>query len=160
MQVDVGQRRTAASCATSDAGAQDRGTGSSPSITSTPRHEAVDLYNEQRDGLCARRKPRIRSEEGYTLRDLCNEFLTSKLNKVESGELSRHTHADYQRSCARMIDHFGCDRRVDDLRPQRPISHPAHRSASPFWFSPVGGTSGSASRATAHAASSSVVFAS
>lgn len=79
--------------------------------------EAVDLYNHQRDDLHAGRTPRTLDGDGYTLRDLCNEFLTSKMNKLESGELSRQTFSDYQRSCVRMIEQFGRTRRVDDLRP-------------------------------------------
>lgn len=67
--------------------------------------------------MYAGRTPRPQTEAGYTLKDLCNEFLTSKLNKVESGELSRHTLSDYQRACARMIRQFGRLRRVDDLGP-------------------------------------------
>jgi integrase len=79
--------------------------------------DAVDLYNEQRDDLYAGRVPRPKEDQCFTLRQLCNEFLTAKMNLVESGELSRHTHADYERACGQMINHFGRSRRVDDLRP-------------------------------------------
>ncbi|NLF68501.1 MAG: hypothetical protein GX575_05530 [Candidatus Anammoximicrobium sp.] len=65
--------------------------------------QAVDLDNAQRDDLHAGRTPRLQADIGCTLQDLCNEFLTSKLNKVESGELSRHTFSDDQRACARLI---------------------------------------------------------
>jgi integrase len=48
---------------------------------------------------------------------LCNSFLTSKKNKLESDELSPQSFANYFASCTRLIKHFGPDRRVDDLRP-------------------------------------------
>jgi len=78
--------------------------------------EAFDLYNLQRDDWHAGRTPRPRDNAVYTLRDLNNDFLTSKQNKLESGESSRHTFWDYHRSCTRMIEHFGPSRRRDDLR--------------------------------------------
>ena len=79
--------------------------------------EAVNRYNQQRDDLYDGRVLRPKEDGCYALRTLCNEFLTAKMNKVESGELSRHTHADYERTCGRMITHFGLSWRVDDLRP-------------------------------------------
>lgn len=60
--------------------------------------QAVDLCNEQRDDLHAGRTPREQGDAGYTLRESCNVFLTCKMNKLESGELSRHAFADYQRT--------------------------------------------------------------
>lgn len=79
--------------------------------------EAARVYELQREALQAGRTPRPVDDAGYTMRDLANEFLTSKSNKLESGELSRHTFSDYQRTCKRMIEHFGRMRRVDDLGP-------------------------------------------
>jgi integrase len=55
--------------------------------------------------------------DGCTLRMLCNAFLNSKRSKQESGELSEITFRNYFTICERLIDHFGRDRRVDDLRP-------------------------------------------
>lgn len=85
--------------------------------------EAEDLFIAQRADLMAGRKPNIESlnpddVDAYTIKQLCNEFLTSKLHKVDSGELSRHTMSDYQRSCDRLLAAFGKSRRVDDLRPE------------------------------------------
>lgn len=57
------------------------------------------------------------SEDGCTLRELVNSFLDSKEAKQISGELSPRTFRDYFKSCEALIDHFGPDRRVDDLRP-------------------------------------------
>ncbi|MBP87252.1 MAG: hypothetical protein CMJ64_11110 [Planctomycetaceae bacterium] len=82
--------------------------------------EAEELYNAQKIDLHNGRKPKVESlnaDDGYTIRNLCNEFLTSKLHKVDSGELSRHTFSDYQRSCDLLIEAFGKWRRVDDLAP-------------------------------------------
>lgn len=51
------------------------------------------------------------------MRDLCNAFLTSKRNKLVAGELSPRTFRDYHNTTDLLIDQFGRDRRVDDLRP-------------------------------------------
>lgn len=79
--------------------------------------QAVDLYNEQRDDLHAGRKPREKAGPVYTLKQLCNEFLTAKQRRVDSGELSPHTHSDYRRACEHMIGQFGRSRSVEDLGP-------------------------------------------
>lgn len=51
-----------------------------------------------------------------TVRTLCNSFLSSKLNKVESGELSERSFRDYHNTTDLLIEQIGMDRRVDDLR--------------------------------------------
>jgi integrase len=56
-------------------------------------------------------------EDACTLRTLCNLFLESKRNKIAAGELTDLSYRDYFGSCKRLIDHFGANRRVDDLRP-------------------------------------------
>jgi integrase len=53
--------------------------------------------------------------DACTLRALSNLFLESKRNKIAAGELTQLSYRDYYRSCKRLIDHFGADRRVDDL---------------------------------------------
>jgi integrase len=55
-------------------------------------------------------------EDACTLRTLCNLFLESKRNKIAAGELTELSYRDYYRSCKRLVDHFGANRRVDDLR--------------------------------------------
>ena len=80
--------------------------------------EAEALYELQRSDLYAGRQPKQPSDAGCTLRDVCNRFLTSKQGKLESGELSRNSFADYHRVCDRMIDFFGRSRRVDQLCPE------------------------------------------
>src|SRR5580692_10243488 len=61
--------------------------------------------------------PEIDTGEGCTVRLLCNTFLTSKQLKFETGELSPRSFKDYFNTCAILVDQFGRDRRVDDLRP-------------------------------------------
>jgi integrase len=56
-------------------------------------------------------------DDACTLRTLCNLFLESKRNKIAAGELTELSYRDYYRSCKRLIDHFGANRRADDLRP-------------------------------------------
>jgi integrase len=58
-----------------------------------------------------------KDEDACTLRTLCNLFLESKRNKMATGELTELSYRDYYGSCKYLIDHFGADRRVDDLRP-------------------------------------------
>ncbi len=53
----------------------------------------------------------------YTLRMLCNEFLTNKKNKLDAGELSPRTWQTHYQTCKTLLAHFGPDQRVDDLRP-------------------------------------------
>ena len=65
----------------------------------------------------ARTPPPVDTGDGCTLRTLCNAFLTSKKNRLESGELSRQSFADYYNTCDRLIEYIGRDRRVDDLPP-------------------------------------------
>ena len=51
---------------------------------------ALSLWLEQKDDLLAGRVPRP-SEDGLTLRELCNRYLTSKEARVESNELAIRT---------------------------------------------------------------------
>lgn len=80
--------------------------------------EALKRYNREWSYLKeGRTPPPVDTGDGLTLRRLCNVFLTSKRNKLDSGELSGHTFSGYHTSCERMLDYFGKNRRVDDLRP-------------------------------------------
>ncbi len=77
---------------------------------------AISKYLEQRDDLQAGRTPRDHSDE-LTLRDLANYFLAAKRELLDSGELSAYTFADCYRVCQKLIDFFGRDCIVADLRP-------------------------------------------
>lgn len=64
-----------------------------------------------------RTAPLVESGEGITVAELCNKFLNSKLLLVESDELSLHSFSEYHRSCSKLIEALGENRRVDQLRP-------------------------------------------
>ncbi len=79
---------------------------------------ALERFNQEwpylKDG---RTPPAVDTGDGCTVRLLCNAFLTSKRAKLDSGELSPRSFKDYFNTCAILVDQFGRDRRVDDLRP-------------------------------------------
>ena len=75
---------------------------------------ALLKYLEQRDDLQAGRTPRVQGD-GLTVRDLCNQFLTQKKSRVDSGELSPLTFGDYFAACERLCTAFGKTRLVSDL---------------------------------------------
>jgi len=52
-----------------------------------------------------------------TVKLLCDTFLSAKLRKVQSGELSQRTLDEYTEFCQRMADSFGKLRLASDLRP-------------------------------------------
>lgn len=76
---------------------------------------AIDLYQRQRDDLQAGRKPRNTNDDGLTVRELCNRFLTSKQHQLDTGEIANRTFLDYKAVTDRVIRVFGCERLVDDL---------------------------------------------
>jgi integrase len=79
---------------------------------------ALERFNGEwpflKDGRTA---PPIYTDDGCSVRLLCNAFLTSKNAKLDSGELSPRTFADYFAICEVLVNKLGRDRRVDDLRP-------------------------------------------
>jgi integrase len=76
--------------------------------------EALEQYKAVADDLHAGRTPRVK-DDGLQLADLCNRFLTAKLRKVESGELSSRMFAEYREMTDLLVGAFGQARRVDDL---------------------------------------------
>ncbi len=78
--------------------------------------EALEEYLRVRDDLYAGRPPRPPSE-GLTVAELCNHFLTSKQQLLESGEIVERTFRDYLEVCRRLVEHFGRNRVVADLTP-------------------------------------------
>lgn len=78
---------------------------------------ALNKYLEQKDDLYAGRKPRPKTADGAKLRDLCNRFLNSKRQLLESGELVQRTFTDYKAVAERLIAAWGADRLVSDLTP-------------------------------------------
>jgi len=77
---------------------------------------ALDKWLEQKDELLAGRTPRSKTD-GLTLRELCNKFLAAKLTNVKIGKLSPRTFVEYNRTADILIETFGKDRPVLDLRP-------------------------------------------
>lgn len=79
--------------------------------------EALGEYKTQADDLHAGRTPRPVDGDECTLRDLCNTFLTSKTNKLDSQELSPQTFADYYTTSERLLKYFGKACQVKELCP-------------------------------------------
>jgi integrase len=77
--------------------------------------EALRLYKAQADDLHAGRTPRVTNPDGLTVKELCNRFLTAKTRKMEAGELSPRSFAEYKQTTDRLIAQLGKDRLVDDL---------------------------------------------
>ena len=78
---------------------------------------ALEEYVRTRDDLEAGRVPRPKSDDALTVADLCNSFLTSKRQRMEAGELSAEMWSVYHKACEGLVDQFGRDRSVMDLRP-------------------------------------------
>jgi integrase len=97
-------------------------------LTALPYNEswnqALALYKAQCDDLYAGRTPKVRLvegkltqlETGLRLKTLCNQFLNAKQNRLDSGEISARTFAEYNQTTDRLIAKFGADRLVDELR--------------------------------------------
>jgi integrase len=77
---------------------------------------ALKKYQDQKDDLHAGRTPRP-DPEALTVKDVANAFLSHKLAKVGTGELSQRTWDGYKEITDLMVKHFGKARRVDDLTP-------------------------------------------
>ena len=57
------------------------------------------------------------AENGYTLAELCNEFLNAKRARLESGEITARTFRDAHITCGQLIESLGRDRCVEKLKP-------------------------------------------
>lgn len=79
--------------------------------------KALAVYLEQQDDLHAGRTPRRPGSTGPTIRDLCEDFLIAKQRLVESGELAQRSFLDYRRTAEGIVDEFGKNRLLSDLRP-------------------------------------------
>lgn len=75
---------------------------------------ALEKWLDQKDDLLAGRTPRVKTE-GFTVKDLCNRFLTTKRHLVDTGEITSRTFADYHSTCLRIAETFGKNRVVIDL---------------------------------------------
>lgn len=77
--------------------------------------EAKAEYDKVADDLHAGRTPQ-ESGEGTRVKDLCNKFLKSKLLLLQSGEIGPRTFAEYRGTTDRIVECFGRERLVDQLR--------------------------------------------
>jgi hypothetical protein len=77
---------------------------------------ALKKYLDQKDDWFAGRKPRP-AAGGFTVRDLCNHFLNSKRHLLDTQELKQRTFDDYKAVTDRLIEAFGRERLIEDLRP-------------------------------------------
>ena len=77
--------------------------------------EAIQEWLRVKDDLFAGRKPRAKDAEGLTVKDLANQFLTHKEDRMASGELASRTFAELHATCERVLEAFGKTRLVDDL---------------------------------------------
>ncbi len=84
----------------------------------TSSQAALELWIEQKDDLLAGRVPRPKGESGPTLRELVNQFLTTKKRLQDSGELSPHTWKAYHDISENVIAFLGKDRLLSDIRPE------------------------------------------
>ena len=85
------------------------------SVTGDPEGKAaLEKWLDQKDALLAGRRPRV-SREGFTVREICNRFLTNRQDKMRAGELSAVSFADYHAACAKIVKAFGATRLIDDL---------------------------------------------
>lgn len=78
---------------------------------------ALAKYLDTRDAIQAGRPPENDNPQGCRLREAVNSFLTAKQHRVDSGELSPLTFANYHKSCSRLLGFFDKDRALDSLRP-------------------------------------------
>ncbi|MSQ94593.1 MAG: site-specific integrase [Gemmataceae bacterium] len=80
---------------------------------------ALERWLDEKDDLLAGRVPRSRHlDDAPALRDLVNQFLTTKSALRENGELSIHTWNAYHDICERVVEAFGRDRLLTDLLPE------------------------------------------
>ncbi|WP_397568583.1 tyrosine-type recombinase/integrase [Schlesneria sp. T3-172] len=79
---------------------------------------ALAKYKREVDDRQAGRVPRPHTPDGYTLLSLANQFMKEKKIKSDEGGLSLRLMLDYQKTCAMLLEHFGRDRLVDDIRPE------------------------------------------
>jgi integrase len=75
---------------------------------------ALKEYKAVADDLHTGRTPRAQAD-GLTVADLCNRFLTSRLRKVEAGEMGERMFAEYKQTTDRLVGTFGKTRLAIDL---------------------------------------------
>jgi integrase len=88
--------------------------------------KALDKFLTQKDDLYSGRRP-VDPDNVFTVEVLVNKFLAHKRHLLDTGELSPRSFRDYYHedkehkalgTCQQVIDLFGWDRPVTDLRPE------------------------------------------
>jgi integrase len=77
---------------------------------------ALKRWLEQKDDLLAGRVPRKAGVGGVTVAELCGDLLDAKLRLVQSGELAERTFGEYKAVTDIIVEVFGKNRLVSDLR--------------------------------------------
>jgi integrase len=77
---------------------------------------ALQKYLDQKDALHSGRTPKP-DPQALTVKDVANAFLNHKQARVDSGELSPRTWAEYKECCDLLVTRLGRQRLVDDLTP-------------------------------------------
>lgn len=78
---------------------------------------ALQLYLYQRDDLYAGRTPRRPEDAGIQLRELCNRFLTHKYGLMSTGQITRRSIGDYERTAKKLIVVLGAACHISAIQP-------------------------------------------
>ncbi len=79
---------------------------------------ALAKWLDAKDDLLAGRKPRSKVDDGkLTVAELCDRFLTAKVNRLQAGVLSPATYADAHETCVRIVRVFQKMQSVENLGP-------------------------------------------
>ena len=76
---------------------------------------ALAKYLAQKDALYAGREPLPVGPDEWTVRDLCNHYLTAKKAAVEAGEITDRSFREYLAACKRLGRVVGADTAVSHL---------------------------------------------
>lgn len=79
--------------------------------------DALAIYKAQVDDIHAGRTPRPKDDEALTVKALCNEFRTAKYRKLNDGSMTARSYAEFVQTTDRIVEVFGGNRLVADLRP-------------------------------------------
>jgi integrase len=80
---------------------------------------ALDKYDAEWPDIIQGRTVRIdAATEEYSIGDVCNRFMTSRLERMDNGELASSTFEDYMLTCKLIVDELGRNQIVSNLRSQ------------------------------------------
>jgi hypothetical protein len=78
----------------------------------------LEKFEQQQDALYAGRvPPDPNAPDTVTIKNLCDQFLTAKLRKIERGEMSAKSFIDHRTITDLLVAVFGKNTPLDDLRP-------------------------------------------